>query len=108
ARYIAVSKPRERVLSREEVGEVMRLIYRSSMRTANKVALHLLLLTMARKTELTQARWEDVDFDGGEWTIPETKNGKAHVVYLSDQAKALFADLKTMAGESPWVLPSRS
>lgn len=108
ARYIAVAKARDRVLSREEIGEVMRQIYRSSMRTSNKVALHLLLITMVRKTELTQARWERVDLEGGEWHIPETKNGKPHIVYLSEQAKRLFEELRVMAGDSPYVLPSRS
>lgn len=49
------------------------------------------------------------------WTVfvkrrrfPETKNGKPHIVYLSSQALALFRKLKSMAGASQWVLPSRS
>jgi integrase len=63
---------------------------------------------MVRKSELLQARWEHVDMKRGEWLIPETKNGKPHVVYLSQQAKDLFEELRTMAGTSPYVLPSRS
>jgi integrase len=78
------------------------------MKTSNKVALHLLLLTMVRKTELTEARWEHVDMKRGEWHINETKNGKPHIVYLSEQAKKLFEELRVMAGDSPYVLPSRS
>ncbi len=108
ARYIAQQKSRDRVLSKNEIGEMLRAVYRSSMRTSNKVALHLLLITMVRKTELTEARWEHVDLKRGEWHINETKNGKPHVVYLSLQAKKLFEELRAMAGDSPCVLPSRS
>jgi len=108
ARYIAQQRARDRALSKDEIGKVMRSIHRSSMRTSNKVALHLLLLTMVRKTELTEARWEHVDLEHGEWHIPETKNGKPHIVYLSEQARRLFEELKAMAGNSLYVMPSRS
>jgi integrase len=63
---------------------------------------------MVRKTELTEARWEDVDLGLGEWHIPQTKNGKPHIVYLSEQARRLFEELRVAAGDSPYVLPSRS
>ncbi|MDH3672695.1 MAG: tyrosine-type recombinase/integrase [Gammaproteobacteria bacterium] len=108
ARYIATARSRNRVLTRDEIGDVMRMIYRSSMRTANKLALHLLLITMVRKTELTEARWEHVNREHSEWHIPETKSGKPLIVYLSEQAKWLFEELQAMAGDSPYVLPSRS
>lgn len=108
AKYIAQAKARDRSLSGDEIGEVLREIYKSSMATGNKVALHLLLITMVRKSELIHARWEQVDLDKGEWVIPETKNGKPLVVYLSRQAKMLFEDLRRMAGTSGYVLPSRS
>jgi len=108
ARYIAQAKSRDRALSGDEIGEVLRTIYKSSMRTSNKVALHLLLITMVRKSELINARWEHVDMKKGEWLIPETKNGKPHLVYLSEQAMLLFEELRTMVGTSPYVLPSPS
>ncbi|MCZ6732383.1 MAG: integrase arm-type DNA-binding domain-containing protein, partial [Gammaproteobacteria bacterium] len=108
ARYIATAKSRDRVLTKDEIGEVMRTIYQSSMRIANKVALHLLLITMVRKTELTQANREHLDLECGEWHIPETKNRKPHIVYLSTQATELFEELLAMAGDSPYVLPGRS
>lgn len=108
AKYIAQAKARERALSGDEIGEVLRTIYKSSMRTGNKVALHLLLITMVRKSELINARWEHLDMKKGEWLIPETKNGKPLIVYLSQQAKNLFEELRTMTGTSPYVLPSRS
>lgn len=108
ARYIAQQKARDRALSKDEIGDILRTVYRSSMKTVNKIALHLLLITMVRKTELTEARWEHLDLERGEWHIPETKNGKPHIVYLSEQAKKLFEELRAMAGDSPYVMPSRS
>jgi len=41
------------------------------------------LLTLVRKSELTQARWEHVNFDAGEWLIPteNSKTEKPHMVY---------------------------
>ena len=108
AKYIAQAKARDRALSSDEIGEVLRAVYKSSMQTGNKVALHLLLITMVRKSELINARWEHVDMKKGEWLILDTKNGKPLIVYLSEQAKSLFEELRAMAGTSPYVLPSRS
>lgn len=108
AQYIAVAKSRDRALSREEVGKLLRAVYASNMRRAHKLALHLLLLTMVRKADLIEAKWEHVDTEAGQWEIPTTKTGKPHVVYLSTQARALFTELKELACGSPFVLPSRS
>jgi integrase len=78
------------------------------MRRSHKLAIHLLLLTMVRKGELIGAKWQNVDLEGGEWHIPETKIGKPHVVYISEQAKDIFAELRELAAGSSYVLPSRS
>ncbi|MFP3560677.1 integrase, partial [Paraburkholderia sp. SIMBA_049] len=52
ARSIATSDSRTRVLSPDEIGSVLRSIYASSIRRPLKLALHLLVLTMVRKSEL--------------------------------------------------------
>jgi integrase len=56
------------------------------------------------------ARWQDVDLESGEWSIPaeHAKNGLPHIVYLSTQAQHLLTELRALAGDSTWVLPSRS
>ncbi|WEX07285.1 tyrosine-type recombinase/integrase [Chelativorans sp. AA-79] len=48
----------------------------------------LLLLTGQRREEVAGIRWEEIDLDQKTWTIPaeRAKNGKAHVVHLSDEA----------------------
>lgn len=44
------------------------------------------LLTGARKSNVLAMRWQDVNFARKEWRIPDTKNGEALTVHLSDQA----------------------
>ena len=56
------------------------------------------------------AQWKDVDLDAGEWHVPteNSKTGQPHIIYLSKQAVCLFRELRTLAGNSQWVMPGRS
>lgn len=109
AKFIASAKSRDVALTPEEVGRLLRAIYQSSMKRANKLALHLLILCMVRKSELTQARWEEIDLERAEWSIPgeRMKKDKPHFVPLSRQAVAMFEELKGLASGSEWIFPSR-
>jgi integrase len=110
ARYIATARSRDVALTAEEIGLLLRAIYTSNMRRSNKLALHLLILTMVRKGELVGARWEEFDLERAEWVIPaeRMKKSRPHVVYLSAQAVAMLEELQGLASGSPCVLPSRS
>jgi len=110
ARYIATAKSRDVALRPEEIGQLLRAVYASSMRRAHKLALHLLILCMVRKSELIEAKWEEIDLEKGVWSIPgeRMKKDKPHIVFLSQQAIAMFKELKQLACGSPYVLPSRS
>jgi integrase len=109
-RYIGKARKRSRVLTPQEIRLYLRTIYQSNIRRQFKLALHTLLLTLARKSELLLARWEYVNFDAGEWLIPEenSKTGKPHIAYLSTQVAGMFQELKALAGESELVLPGRT
>ena len=109
AKFIASAKSRDVALTPDEIGRLLRAIYQSSMKRANKLALHLLILCMVRKSELTQARWEEIDLEKAEWSIPgeRMKKDKPHFVPLSRQAVAMFEELKALASGSEWVFPSR-
>ena len=74
-----------------------------------RLGLRLILLTMVRKSELQDATWDEVDFENAVWTIPKErmKRSKAHNVYLSRQALDIIIALKTCAGNSKYLLPSR-
>lgn len=110
ARYIAQARSRDVALTSGEIGKLLRAIYSSSMRRSHKLALHLLVTCMVRKSELVEARWEEIDFDTREWIIPGSrmKKDKSHVVPLSDQAVAMLEELQRLASGSDYVLPSRS
>jgi len=105
-----IHKPqsRSRTLAEAEIRAAIEAIDETACTPQSKRALKLILMTLVRKGELRNAQWQHIDFTRCEWHIPETKNGKAHIVYLSSQAIALLTELKTLAGSSAWVLPSRA
>jgi integrase len=55
----------------------------------------LLLLTAQRRDEVGQLEWSELDLDKATWTQParRAKNGKEHIVHLSDQALAVLKPL---------------
>ena len=108
-RHVHKAKARERALSPEEIRVFLKAAFESNVRRQFKIGLHLILLTMVRKSELLLARWEHVDFEHAEWHIPaeHSKTGKPHIVFLSRQCVALLKELKALAGGSELVLPGR-
>jgi integrase len=108
-RYIGKARKRSRVLTPKEIRLYLRTIYQSNIRRQFKLALHIILLTLSRKSELLLARWEDVDFETGEWLVPaeNAKTAKPHIVYLAKQVADMFRELKALAGGSELVLPGR-
>jgi len=81
---------RDRVLTDEELARVIS--------AARKIAgpyggiIDLLALTGQRREEVAGMQWQELDLVQQTWTISKlrTKNGKAHVVYLSDQSAAVL------------------
>jgi len=82
---------RERVLGRDELARLLPTLRAS--RRPYAAAMRFLAFTLARREEAASARWRDIEFDAGTWTIHQTKNGKPHIVPLSDQALDLLRDL---------------
>lgn len=67
-------------------------------------ALWLYILTGARKSELLQAKWEDIDFARGELRLPRTKAGRIHYVPLSKAAIEILQSIPKLEG-NPFILP---
>lgn len=67
-------------------------------------ALEFTILTAARTSEVTGARWAEMDLAAKIWTVPagRIKGGREHRVPLSDRAVAI---LEAMPRESEWVFP---
>jgi integrase len=108
AKFIATAKSRDVALTAEEIGKLLRAIYQSSIKRSHKLALHLLIVCMVRKSELIEANWDEINFEQSLWIIPaeRMKKDKAHIVPLSAQALAMFEELKGLSSGSVWVFPS--
>jgi integrase len=108
-RHVHRAKSRDRALQPDEIRTFLRAAIESNIRRQFKLGLHLILLTMVRKSELLLARWEHVDLDAAEWHIPaeNSKTGKPHIVFLSRQAVDMFKELQALASGSALVMPGR-
>ena len=74
-----------------------------------ELAVWLALATCCRIGELTQATWQNVNLELGEWLIPaeHSKNGRPHTGYLSDFGKRHLMALHALSGTSLWCFPNR-
>lgn len=106
---IATFVPKDRSLSPAEIRVMLGQLEHVPTLPTIRLGMKLFLLTMVRKSELQDATWDEVDFENAVWSIPKErmKRSKAHNVYLSEQAVDIFIALKTCAGNSRYVLPSR-
>jgi len=112
-KYIGKAVRRKRHLTPNEIREFLHVIYASNIRRQFKLALHIILLTLLRKSMLLLATWDEFDFEMGEWTIPKehvkAKKGEEHehLVCMSRQVIAMLRELKALAGSSRFVMPGR-
>lgn len=106
---IAKFTPRDRSLNPAEINLMYRYMNCVGTSPQYRAAIKLLLLTMVRKSELTNATWSEINFSEALWTIPKErmKRRNPHLVCLSRQALDIFIALKTFASGSEYVLPSR-
>lgn len=106
---IATFVPKDRSLSPAEIRVMLGQLEHVPTLPTIRLGMKLFLLTMVRKSELQDATWDEVDFENAVWSIPKErmKRSKAHNVYLSEQAIDILIALKTCAGNSKYLLPSR-
>ncbi|MCF9244285.1 tyrosine-type recombinase/integrase [Vibrio parahaemolyticus] len=106
---IARFEPRDRTLTPAEIGLMYRYMEKVGTTPSIRASVKLLLLTMVRKSKLTNATWNEINFSEALWTIPKErmKRRNPHLVFLSRQAMDILIALKTFAGGSDYILPSR-
>ncbi|HHR6455415.1 TPA: tyrosine-type recombinase/integrase [Providencia alcalifaciens] len=109
ASSIATFEARERSLSPKEIGIFFNELENYSCYPTLKLAIKFVLLTMVRKGEFTNARWDEIDFEECLWIIPRErmKRRREHVIYLSDQAMDIITGLKVCAMGSEYLIPGR-
>ncbi|KCZ51571.1 integrase [Hyphomonas pacifica] len=106
---IAKVRPRDRALSPLEIRIFYSVLEELIATPTLKLGLKFVLLTMKRKSEVSLATWDEISFENAVWSIPKErmKTGLPHNVYLSRQALDILVALKTCAGGSRYVFPSR-
>lgn len=97
---------RDRVLSEAELIDFFKKLPLSGMAETSRCALLLQMATIARIGETVTARWEHIDFERRLWVLPDTKNGKAHQIWLSDFALHQLEILRDITGETAWLFPN--
>lgn len=99
---------RERWLKTPEIKRYLTVLYQANCYRGHKLALHLLLMTGLRISELCETAWADINIDKTELLIDgkRMKGRKDHLVLLPTQALEMLQELKLLAGGSPWVFPS--
>jgi integrase len=83
---------RERFLSEPDAQALFAAIKQSTNPMLQHI-IPMLILTGARKREVLDARWEDIDFEHKSWRIHTTKSGQPRYVPLSAGAIAVLDGL---------------
>jgi integrase len=93
---VAEAGERQRVLSDNEVATV----WLNAPHNGYGAILKLLLLTGCRRDEIGGLKWPEIDLNARTITLPSerTKNGRAHVVPLSDLANEILAGIAKREG----------
>lgn len=99
----------KRPLSKLEIGQLMRDLSGYDRNFQTVAAFHLMWFTLCRPSEVTGARWSEIDLEGATWTIPaeRMKKRKAHTVPLPCQAIELLRRVMSVTGHREYVFPNR-
>jgi integrase len=106
-------KPRKvkhhRPLTAAELRAFLLAIDESRASFITKIALSLMLLTLARSRELIGALWSEIELEAGRWVIPagRMKMREQHVVPLPVQAIELLKRLHAVTGHRLHLFPNR-
>ena len=95
---------RNRFLTEEEAEALVRSIHIDENQTAAR-AIMLLLLTGARRNEITQAKWDYVDWKNKTLLVPKSKSGRPRVIALNQSAIALLTAMMRIDGND-YIFPS--
>lgn len=100
------NKPRERYLEKEEISRLLEVCRKSRSQHLYPITLFA-LTTGARKGEICNLMWVDVDFFRSTATFRDTKNGESRTVYLSQHImECLREERSKRTVLSEYVFPS--
>lgn len=95
---------RDRFLSPEETHRLISSIKIDENRSAANTIM-LLLLTGARRNEVSHAKWDYIDWERQTLLVPISKTGRPRVIALNNRAMALLRALPRL-DDNPYIFPS--
>ena len=102
-------RSRERFLTDEEYRRLGRVLYEAETRKGVSAyavaAIRLLLLTGCRKGEILNLRWDQVDLEGGELHLPDSKTGP-RTISLPPEAVNVLSRIPRLA-DNPHVISGK-
>lgn len=105
AKVKLTSTPGKRVLSENELVQMVNWLPNSAYPMNVKNVLRLTLLTGCRTGEVCSIAWQDINLDNGTIHLRETKTESERHVQLSQQAIQFLQSLETKTGQ--FVFPSK-
>ncbi|MCE1271432.1 MAG: tyrosine-type recombinase/integrase [Acinetobacter sp.] len=101
--------PRDRFLTDDEIALLDGKLVTSSLSLPYKLAILVMLGTLARVGELLRTKVSDINLTEGLWQIPKgnSKNGKEHTIHLSSFTVNCFKQiLEVNFQNSIWLFPN--
>lgn len=90
---------KECFLTTEQANDLIRAVH-ASENPMLAFIIPFLIYTGARKREVLDARWDEIDFNTHSWRIPKTKSGKVRHVPLSSGALMILTALHKQRAEA--------
>jgi integrase len=100
----AAEEARDRVLDEGELVKLWTYLCNAEgqSRAGLRLALRLALITAQRIGEVCSARLDHIDLGSRAWTISNTKNGRTHIVPLSDLAVQVIEQAAASSEVDSW------
>lgn len=101
---------RDRVLSDDEIRLLKIKMPDAGFMPSTEYAIWIMFSTCCRVGELSKAQWKHIDFQNKTFVIPSenSKNGKAHTIFLSDFALQQFELLAKTRQSDEWLFLNRT
>lgn len=88
-----------------ELPELMATIREASIKRTTRRLIEWQLHTMSRPSEAAGTRWDEIDFDSAQWTIPaeRMKKGRSHTIPLTRQALEILEAMRPISSHREYV-----
>ncbi|MBW8191422.1 tyrosine-type recombinase/integrase [Neiella marina] len=108
AAFISPTKENLPALAPTELPELLKTASNANMHKVTRALFEWQLHTMTRPAEAAEASWAEIDFENQLWIIPKErmKNGKEHIIPLTEHALAILDAIKPISGHRPFIFPS--